>query len=70
VFTDGGVVTIGPKVPAGIVNAVMEPTTDAVALTVDAKVNVVVPVTMMVAVTLKPVGVAPVIVTLVPFVRL
>jgi hypothetical protein len=44
----------------------MDPTTDAVALTVDANVNVVVPVTTIVAVTLKPAGVAPAIVTLDP----
>jgi hypothetical protein len=48
----------------------MEPTTDAVALTVDAKVNVVVPVTTIVAVTLKPAGVAPAIVMLDPVKRL
>jgi hypothetical protein len=67
---DGGVDTTELNVPAGSVNAVMEPTTDAVALTVDAKVNVVVPVTTIVAVTLKPAGVAPAIVMLDPVKRL
>jgi hypothetical protein len=67
---DGGVDTTELNVPPGSVNAVMEPTTDAVALTVDANVNVVVPVTTIVAVTLKPAGVAPAIVMLDPVTRL
>jgi hypothetical protein len=67
---DGGTETTELNVPAGSENAVMEPTTDAVALTADGNVNVVVPVTTMVAVTLKPVGVAPAIVMLDPVTRL
>jgi hypothetical protein len=64
---DGGVDTTELNVPPGSVNAVMDPTTDAVALTVDANVNVVVPVTMMgTSVTLKPAGVALAIVTVEP----
>jgi hypothetical protein len=66
VFVAGGTETTELKDPAGSVNALMEPTTEAVALTVDANVNVVVLVTMIVAVTLNPPGVAPAIWTLDP----
>ena len=63
---DGGVDTTDVNEPAGSVNAEMESVPVAVALTVDANVNVAVPVTMIVAGPLKPVGVAPAIVTLEP----
>jgi hypothetical protein len=56
-------------VPAGIVN-VYVPTTVAVAFTVDANVNTEELMTVMTAVTLNVLGVAPEIVTLVPVVRL
>jgi hypothetical protein len=66
VFVAGGVDTTELNEPAGSVNAEMESVPVAVALTVEANVNVVVPVTTIVAVTLKPAGVAPAIVTLEP----